>query len=95
MKRMICAQVLVIAVILVPFFRQPAEGARKALIVGVEEYAASEHNLKGGKEDIHLLKALLVHKGIFAKAEIKTLVDKEATRANIIKGFKERFIQGT
>jgi metacaspase-1 len=73
----------------------PARAERKALIVGVEEYSSPEFNLKGVKEDVKLFRDLLIKKGLFSNGEIKTLLDEEASRANILKAFQEWLIEGT
>jgi|GEM_PF-1258412 len=74
---------------------QVSSAANKALLVGVEEYANPQYNLKGVKEDVRLLKEALVRKGVFTDGEIKTLVNKEASRNSIINAFKEWLINGT
>lgn len=79
--------------IVVPW--QSALGAKKALLVGVEEYANPDYNLKGVKEDVRLLQELLVRKGIFAESEIKTLVNKDATKDAIVRAFKDWLVKGT
>lgn len=74
---------------------QPACAAKRALLVGVEEYSNPDFNLKGVKEDVRLLKESLIRKGVFTEAEIKTLVNKDATKDAIVQNFKDWLIKGT
>ncbi len=87
--------VLMAAAVIIVAAGQPALGARKALLVGVEDYATPEYNLKGVREDIRLLKQTLADKGLFSEKETKVLLDTQATRANILKAFKEWLVNGT
>ena len=74
---------------------QPVLGGNRALFVGVEEYSSPEYNLKGVREDVKLLRESLIAKGLFTAEETKTILDKESTRANILRTFKEWLIDGT
>jgi hypothetical protein len=94
MKRSLFLSLLMAVVILAAAWL-PAWGARRALLVGVEEYATPEYNLKGVRDDIRLLEQSFADKGLFSEKETKVLLDREATRANILKAFREWLIQGT
>ncbi len=74
---------------------QPAFGAARALFVGVEEYANPSHNLKGVKEDVKMFKEVLFRTGVLSEPETRTLLDKEATKANVVKTFQEWLIRGS
>lgn len=74
---------------------QPSCWAAKALIVGVEEYANPDHNLKGVRDDVNMLKDVLVRNGTFSEAETKILLDRDASKENVIKTFKEWLVEGT
>jgi hypothetical protein len=51
--------------------------------------------LKGIKEDILLLEKALIRSGMFAKDEIKIVLDKQATKANMMGAFKKWLVDGT
>ncbi|MCA1960309.1 MAG: caspase family protein [Desulfomonile sp.] len=86
---------VIVAVVLAAAAWQSASAANRALLVGVEEYSNPEYNLKGVKEDVRLLKEMLIRKNIFVDGEIRTLVNKEATRKAIISTFKDWLINST
>lgn len=67
----------------------------KALFVGVEEYADPRHNVPGNREDVRLLSEALVSKGAFSRQQVKVLLDRDASKANILKTFDEWLIHGT
>ncbi len=68
---------------------------RRALFVGIQEYRAPELALKGVREDVRLLSDALITRGAFAPADLKVLLDSEATRSNILRFFKEWLIDET
>ncbi len=74
---------------------QPSEAGNKALLIGVEQYQDTKHNLEGIGDDVRMMKEVLIEKGLFTAGEIRTLVNTEATKANVVKQFKEWLINGT
>lgn len=69
-----------------------AQAANRALLVGVEEYPNPKMNLRGVRDDVNLLERALTKTGLFAKNEIKVLLDKQAAKANVIDNFKKWLI---
>ncbi|MBI5251117.1 MAG: caspase family protein [Desulfomonile tiedjei] len=67
----------------------------RALLVGIENYPDPEDNLPGVIEDLNLLSSALVKSGMVQPANIKRLVDREATKANIVQAFKDWLVNGT
>ena len=68
---------------------QPAAWAqvptkRIALLVGVGDYGNTKLNLQGPPHDVAAMRDVLIRRWKFSATDIKTLVDKEATRANIL-----------
>lgn len=57
---------------------------RVALLIGVGDYKHPEMNLEGPPHDVAALRDVLVRRWGFRAQDIKTLVDGEATRANIL-----------
>lgn len=62
---------------------QPAP-KRIALLVGVGDYGHTKLNLQGPPYDVAAMRDVLVRRWGFKPTDIKTLVDGEATRANIL-----------
>jgi hypothetical protein len=60
-----------------------------ALIIGIDKYADSSHNLSGCEADAHSVKAYLTAELNVPEANIETLFNEAATRANIIKKIRE------
>ena len=64
-----------------------------ALLVGISDYRSADiTDLSGCVNDVHEMKKLLVGKFEFSEQDIATLTNSDATRANILKGFKEHVI---
>lgn len=73
----------------------PVDAAKRALLIGVENYKDSKHDLEGVREDVKIMKEVLLKRGGFNESEIKILVDQQATKENVVKNFKEWLINGT
>ncbi len=69
--------------------------AGRALLVGVEEYPAPTMRLRGVREDLRLLRSVLIEKGVFSADQIKVLADEQASKKSVIKSFKEWLIERT
>lgn len=72
-----------------------SQSNNKALLVGVEEHAAAASNLPGTREDVRLLSEALVSKDAFTGQQVKVLLDRDASKANILKTFDDWLIHGT
>lgn len=69
--------------------------AAKALFIGIDDYADPQLKLMGVKEDVKLLTDELIRAKAFSRDQLKTLLDKQATKTNIVKTFKDFLIDGT
>lgn len=80
------------------FFNGDAYGAnlpnsrKLALLVGINQYPEGK-NLKGCVTDTELQKQLLIHRFGFLPSDIITLLDRNATRENILETFQQHLIQ--
>lgn len=80
------------------FFDDNAYGAnlpnsrKLALLVGINQYSEGK-NLKGCITDTELQKQLLIHRFGFLPSDIITLLDRNATRENILETFQQHLIQ--
>lgn len=63
-----------------------------ALLVGINQYSQGK-NLRGCTTDVELQKKLLIYRFGFSPDNIITLVDREATRENILTAFEEHLIK--
>ncbi|BAQ61317.1 peptidase C14 [Geminocystis sp. NIES-3708] len=63
-----------------------------ALLVGINQYSQGK-NLRGCTTDVELQKKLLIYHFGFSPDNIITLVDREATRENILTAFEEHLIK--
>lgn len=65
-----------------------------ALLVGINDYN-NEHvnNLQGCLNDVYAITEMLETQYSFCDLKLKTLINQEATRANIIAGFREHLSQ--
>jgi len=72
-------------------------GNRRALLVGIEEYKHPEklRTLNGVRQDVELTKKVLTEKAGFATDQIRVLLDRDATRDNVAKNFKDWLIKET
>jgi Caspase domain/Domain of unknown function (DUF4384) len=67
---------------------------KRALLIGINRYDDPEwHRLYGAVNDTQLQKELLIHRFGFDPSNIFVLVDKEATRENILHAFEENLIK--
>jgi len=63
---------------------------KHALLIGIGDYVAENaRDLEGPKYDVHAVQSLLVKRWAFPAENIKTLVDREATRANVLDGLNK------
>jgi hypothetical protein len=81
--------------LLLALVAQPAQSGHKALIIGIEEYPISRLKLRGVRDDVKLLQDVLTRRGFFSQEETRILLDKDATKQNIVKNFREWLINGT
>lgn len=65
----------------------------RALIVGIADYGHPRLNLRGPRIDVELTKRMALALG-FKESQIRTLLDKKATRDNILKALAEWCIKG-
>lgn len=80
--------------------------ARRALLIGINDYSAfrpaqkdpkserNRPNLKGAVNDVRAMEELLTGRG-FRRDDIVTLVNKEATRENILNALESHLVQPT
>ncbi len=74
----------------------PVLGAKKALLIGVEHHCDDPANhLPGVTEDVRLLSEVLSSKAGFPRENQKILLDRQATKKNIVKAFEDWLINGT
>lgn len=74
----------------------PVLGAKKALLVGVEHHCDDPANhLPGVTEDVRLLSDVLNSKAGFSRENQKILLDRQATKQNVVKNFQDWLINGT
>ncbi len=77
--------------LLIPVDSAHAKG--KALLIGIENYPSKP--LLGVRDDVRLMKEAILKQNLFTDAEIRTLLDRQATRASIVEGIKQWLIEGT
>lgn len=63
-----------------------------ALLVGINQYSQGK-GLRGCITDVELQKELLIHRFNFSPNNIITLIDREATRENILTAFDEHLVK--
>ncbi|HML17764.1 MAG TPA: caspase family protein, partial [Bryobacteraceae bacterium] len=74
----------VVAALACCLFGLPAQGARRALLIGVSHYVAGIGSLEGPQNDVEALHRLLVDHWGFSESGVKTLVNQAATRDAIL-----------
>jgi hypothetical protein len=72
---------LLLCLLVVSFSADAA--TQRALLIGVSNYEAGLPPLAGSKNDVMLIRELLVHKFGFDRANIQVLIDEQATRQGI------------
>jgi hypothetical protein len=72
---------LLVCLLVVSFSADAA--TQRALLIGVSNYEAGLPPLAGSKNDVMLIRELLVHKFGFDRANIHVLIDEQATRQGI------------
>lgn len=74
--------------------RLEGEGSRRALLIGVGNYAAKEINdLEGPPKDVDQLAEMLLHGYGFERRDICTLKDEEATRSRVRRAIQSHLIE--
>jgi len=76
------------------FASTTANAGRKALLVGIDEYADPELQLFGCGNDVDLMRSTLSEVYGFEAAEIVELRNGEATTAEMVKSIKRHLIEG-
>ena len=72
------------AALLCALFAPPAGAARRALLIGVSQYAPGIVNLEGPQNDVEALHRMLVDKWGFPETAVQTLVNQAATHDGIL-----------
>lgn len=73
-----------------------AAQADRALLIGVDDYAAPEvPDLKGAKNDVAAVEKMLVERLGFGPGDISRLTDQDATKAGILREIETWLINGT
>lgn len=80
-----------IGLLAVAFFASAAAlaGTQRALLIGVSEYEAALTPLAGARNDVMLIRELLVQKYGFDSANIRIMLDGQATRDEILRAISE------
>jgi secreted trypsin-like serine protease len=65
----------------------------RALLVGIDHYQDPKFNLKGSANDVRNIERLLTNTFEYQPEQIMSLLDAQATRANILKAFDEWLIR--
>jgi secreted trypsin-like serine protease len=65
----------------------------RALLIGIEQYQNPKFNLKGSVNDVRNMERLLTNTFGYRREQIVTLLDAQATRANILKAFEDWLIR--
>lgn len=76
-------------------FLSPGFGAKKALLVGINEYPGNIANLVACHNDVALVRKFLCESLGFQESDILELKDVEATADGITRAIKEHLIEGT
>ena len=66
---------------------------RYALLVGIDDYPGSGNDLRGPVNDVSLIHDVLTSRFGFAEENILTLIDEQATRANVANGIVQHLGQ--
>lgn len=85
----------VLTLIMSAFFLSPAFGAKKALLVGINEYPGTIEDLIACHNDVALVRSYLRDILGFEESEILELKDAQATAEGITRAIKEHLIKGT
>jgi hypothetical protein len=67
----------------------------RALLVGIDRYENSRLNLKGAGNDVRNMQRLLTQTFGFSPHQIKSLLDAQATRENVLHAFDDWLIDGS
>jgi secreted trypsin-like serine protease len=65
----------------------------RALLIGIDAYENPKFNLKGSVNDVRNMQQLLINTFQYQGEQIMTLIDAQATRANILKAFDDWLIR--
>ncbi|MDH3492581.1 MAG: caspase family protein [Acidobacteriota bacterium] len=72
-----------------PNTSRKAEGTKYGLFVGINDYPNEKDKLKGAVNDAIRMQDVLVSKFGFAKENTTLMIDRDATRANILQAFED------
>ena len=86
--------ILAAAMMTLAFPSQPL-AAKRALVIGISEYAPGVNQLRGPREDARNMEKLLKDSMGYQAAEIKVLIDRQATRENILRTMQEWLVDQT
>lgn len=67
----------------------PATGGVYILVVGIDDYPGNEDDLESTHADVALIRTVLAERFAVPPSHVRTLLDRRATRAAIIAGFRE------
>lgn len=73
----------------------PAHAAGKALIIGIDRYATPGLSIPGSVEDARNMRNFAISRWGFAPADVKLLLDGEATRAAILDALDRWLVEGS
>lgn len=68
---------------------------RRALVIGINEYARPQWKLRGAVADARNIETFLKGSLAYKPEQIRLLLDQDATRANILKTFEDWLINGS
>ncbi|HDD35666.1 MAG TPA: DUF4384 domain-containing protein [Candidatus Desulfofervidus auxilii] len=95
---------IILAILLIIFPSLLSFAAKRALLIGINDYkhlsskptgAKTISDLKGSINDVKAMKEILIKRYGFTPEAIKVLIETEATKKNIIKAFNEWLIKGS
>lgn len=93
---------LIITLAVLFLFPSFSFGARRALLIGINDYKNLPSyskdgisDLRGPANDVRIIKNVLTSSYGFSEGEIKTLINSEATGENIKKAFENWLVSGT
>jgi uncharacterized caspase-like protein len=72
----------------------PAEAARRAMLVGIDQYQKVQP-LRGSVNDVKAMRDFLVGEWQFAPDAVLSVTDGEATRENILASFRKWLVEGS
>ncbi len=91
MKPLLCGSFFAALLLVLLGGETPEPSQKYAFLVGIDQYPRLP-NLSGSRNDVADMKALLIERFGFLEANIFTLTDAQATRANILARFESELI---